>query len=51
MVHLLGKTHFIDKQSLDRLNSAIMFGLIGSGLAACVLGAALYDIGRLFSIW
>jgi hypothetical protein len=51
MVHLLGKTHFVDKQSLDRLNSAIMLGLFGSGLAACVIGAAIYDIGRWFSIW
>jgi hypothetical protein len=50
MVHL-GKTHFVDKQSLDRLNSAIMLGLVGSGLAACVIGAAIYDIGRWFSIW
>jgi len=50
MAHF-GKTHFGAKDSLDRLNSAIMLGLFGSGLAACVIGALIYDIGRWFSIW
>ena len=31
------------------LNTAIMFGLIGCGLMACVIGALMYDAGRLFS--
>ncbi len=45
------KAHFVDKQMLGRLNSAIIVGVIGSGLAACVIGALLYDFGRLFSGW
>jgi hypothetical protein len=51
MAHLVGKTHFVDKQSLDRVNSIIMLSVIGSGLAACVIGAAIYDIGRMLTVW
>jgi hypothetical protein len=51
MAHLAGKTHFVDKRFLGRLNSAIIFGVIGSGLAACIIGAAIYDVGRWFSMW
>jgi hypothetical protein len=51
MVHLLGKNHLFDWACLDRVESAIMLSLIGSGLAACVMGAAIYDFGRMFSIW
>ena len=51
MIHLVEKAHFVDKQTLGRVNRAIVLGLIGSGLAACVIGAFIYDIGRLFSIW
>jgi len=51
MPHLVEKVHFVDKQTLDRLNRAIVLGLIGSGLAACVIGAFIYDVSRLFSIW
>jgi hypothetical protein len=46
--------HFADKldcQTIDRVESAVLLSLIGSGLAFCVLGAALYDIGRAFSVW
>ncbi len=46
--------HFADKldwQTIDRVESAVVLSLIGSGLALCVLGAALYDIGRAFSAW
>ena len=50
MAHLAEKAHF-DKQTLARVNSAIMLGLIGGGLAVCVFGASIYDLGRLFSVW
>ncbi len=36
---------------LDRVESAIVLGLVVSGLAACALGAIVYDVGRLFSGW
>jgi hypothetical protein len=44
------KAHF-DWNTLDRVESAIMLGLIGSGLLACAIGAFIYDIGRWFSAW
>ena len=50
MAHLADKLH-VDKQKIDRVESAVLFSLIGSGLALCVLGAAVYDIGRAFSVW
>ena len=43
--------HHFDKHTLDRVNSAIMLGLIGGGLVACVLAALIYDAERLFSLW
>jgi hypothetical protein len=50
MAHLADKAHF-DKHTLARLNSVILLSLIGSGLAACAIGAVVYDFGRLFSMW
>jgi len=50
MAHLVDKVH-LDKHTLARVNKALVLGLIGTGLAACVLGAVVYDIGRLFSAW
>jgi hypothetical protein len=44
------KVHF-DRDTLDRVNTAIMLGLVGSGLAACMVGAVIYDFGRMFSVW
>ena len=47
MAHLVDKVH-LDKQTLARV---LMLGLIGTGLAACVFGAVVYDLGHLFSAW
>ncbi len=51
MVGLCHKAHFDDRDMLARFNKAVVLGMVGSGLAACVLGACLYDVGRLFSAW
>ena len=45
------KIHFVDKHALDRLNTAVMLSFVGSGLFGCVIGAAVYDVGRWLSFW
>ena len=50
MTHFADKRH-IDKQTIDRVESVVLLSLIGGGLALCVFGAAVYDIGRVFSVW
>jgi hypothetical protein len=50
MAHFADRFH-VDKQKIDRVESAVLLSLIGGGLALCVLGAAVYDIGRAFSVW
>jgi len=50
MAHFVEKLH-IDQQKIDRVESVVVLSLIGGGLALCVLGAAAYDIGRVFSVW
>ena len=50
MAHFADKLH-VDKQKIDCLESAVLLSLIGSGLGLCVLGAAVYDIGRVFFVW
>jgi hypothetical protein len=44
------RVHF-DKGTLDRVESVIVLGLVGSGLLACAIGAFVFDLGRLFSAW
>jgi hypothetical protein len=41
----------VDKQKIERVESAMLLSMIVGGLALCVLGAAIYDIGRAFSVW
>jgi hypothetical protein len=43
-IHLEGGT-------LTRIQSAVIFGSIGSGLLACALGAFIFDLGRAVSAW
>ena len=49
MAHFTGK--LIDKQKIDRVETAVLITLIGSSLTLCVLSATVYDIGRAFSVW
>ena len=49
--HILHKAYLFDRRILARVNTAVVFGPVLSGLAACMLGAIVYDIGRWFSIW
>jgi hypothetical protein len=50
MAHLMHKAH-VDKETLGRVNDALMLVLIGSGVAACAIGAVVYDAGKLISVW
>lgn len=50
MAHFAAKLH-VDKQKIDRVESAVLLSLIGSGLGLCVFGAVVYDLGRAFSVW
>ncbi len=51
MAQTVQRAHFVDKRLLDRLNTVVVLILVGSGLAACVIGAFTYDVGRLLSAW
>lgn len=51
MSHLADRAHLVDKDMLARLNTAVVFGLIGTGLAACAIGAMVFDAARLFAAW
>ena len=50
MARFADKLYF-DKESIDAVESAVLLTMIVGGLALCVLGAAIYDIGRAFSVW
>jgi hypothetical protein len=50
MAHLVDRVH-VDKPTLTRIQSAIIFGSIGSGLLACALGSFIFDLGRAFAAW
>jgi hypothetical protein len=50
MAHLVDKVHF-DRHAIARVNSAVVFGLVGLGVAACAFGAIVFDLVRLFSDW
>jgi hypothetical protein len=41
----------VDKQIIERVESAVLLSLIGGGLMVCILSASIYDFGRLFSVW
>jgi hypothetical protein len=40
-----------DTDTLTRIQSAVIFGSIGSGLLACALGSFIFDVGRAFAAW
>jgi hypothetical protein len=43
--------HLIEKERILRANSAVLLALVGGGLAACAVGAVVYDIGRMVGAW
>jgi hypothetical protein len=43
--------HLLEKETLLRANSALLLAVVGGGLAACAVGAVVYDIGRMVGAW
>jgi hypothetical protein len=41
--------HRVEKQFLERANSALMLGLVCGGLAVCAFGAIAFDLSRWFA--
>jgi len=37
-------THLVDKHVVERANTVLLLSFIGGGLAACAIGAMIYDI-------
>jgi hypothetical protein len=50
MAHFADKLH-VNKQIIDRVESAVLLCFIGGGLMLCALDAAVYDFRRVFSVW
>ena len=50
MAHLADKAH-LDSGTLTRIQSAVIFGSIGSGLLACALVAFIYDMWQVVAGW
>ena len=50
VAHPAEKAHS-DTDTLTRIQSAVIFGSIGSGLLACALGSFIFDLGRAFAAW
>jgi uncharacterized membrane protein len=50
VTHLVDRVH-VDSATLTRIQSAVIFGSIGSGLLACALGSFIFDVGRAFAAW
>jgi hypothetical protein len=38
--------HLVDKHFVQRANTALMLSILWGGLAACVIGAIVYDIAQ-----
>jgi hypothetical protein len=43
--------HLIDKQLLERANTALLLGILWAALGTCVLGALAYDIRSWLEGW
>jgi hypothetical protein len=43
--------HLIDKNLVERANTALLLGILWAALAICVLGALAYDIAYWFEGW
>jgi hypothetical protein len=44
-------THLVDKEFVQRANTAVLLGILWAGLAVCVIGALAYDIAYWLQNW
>jgi hypothetical protein len=49
MTHFTHHLPHVDHETLVRANNALLLTLICGGLAACAIGALIYDLARVFS--
>jgi hypothetical protein len=43
--------HLVARETVLRANSALLLTLVGGGLIACAIGAAVFDIGLALGMW
>jgi hypothetical protein len=43
--------HLVDKEFVQRANTAVLLGILWAGLAVCVIGALAYDLAYWFQNW
>jgi hypothetical protein len=43
--------HLVDRGFVERANTVLLLGVLGGGLAACVIGALAYDIAYWLQGW
>jgi hypothetical protein len=43
--------HSVDRSMVERVNAALVLGILWAALATCVLGALAYDIHYWFEGW
>ena len=43
--------HLVDKDFVQRANTAVLLSILWGGLAACAIGAMIYDIAHWVKAW
>jgi hypothetical protein len=43
--------HLVDRGFVERANTVLLLGILWGGLAACVIGALVYDIAYWLEGW
>ena len=43
--------HLVDKHFVQRANTAVLLSILWGGLAACAIGAMIYDIAYWLKAW
>ena len=43
--------HLVDKHLMERAKTVLLLGILWGGLAACALGAMVYDVALWLGAW